>query len=170
MKKALFWLDRHFEEVLMAIFLCGIVIMMTTHVFFRYVMKAPLTWTEESTRYMFIWFVFMGVSYGIRNDTHIRVNIIEVLCPKMLPALSIIQDLVSATFVLYMLPAAFRSMQQLAARNQISAGLHLPMVFVYGALAFGLCLSVVRIIQKFYTRFSRLLDKKSGGLNGGDAA
>ncbi len=79
MKKALCWLDRHFEEVLMAIFLCGIVIMMTTHVFFRYVMRTPLTWTEEATRYMFIWFVFMGFSYSIRNDAHIRVNIIEVL-------------------------------------------------------------------------------------------
>ena len=170
MKKALFWLDQHFEEVLMAIFLCGIVIMMTTHVFFRYVMKAPLTWTEEATRYMFIWFVFMGVSYGIRNDTHIRVNIIEVLYPKLTPALSLIQDLVGAAFVFYMLPAASRCMQQLAVRNQTSAGLHLPMVFVYGALMLGLCLSVIRIIQKFYTRFSRLLNKEPRELKGGDAA
>ena len=74
MKKILKWLDRHFEEALMSVFLCGIVIMMSTHVFCRYVLRHPLTWTEEATRYMFIWFVFMGVSYGIRNGTHIRVD------------------------------------------------------------------------------------------------
>ena len=85
MKTTLRWLDQHFEEMLMAIFLCGVVVLMTLHVFFRYVMRAPLTWSEEATRYMFIWFVFIGISYGIRNNTHIRVNIIEVLCPKVIP-------------------------------------------------------------------------------------
>lgn len=159
MKAALRWLDQHFEEVLMAIFLCGIVVMMTTHVFFRYVVKAPLTWSEEATRYMFIWFVFMGISYGIRNGTHIRVNIIEVLCPKVIPVFSLIQDVVGALFIFYLIPAALRSMQQLAARHQTSAGLHLPMVFVYGALMTGLCISVIRIIQKFYGRLRKLADK-----------
>lgn len=170
MKKTLRWLDQHFEEVLMAIFLCGIVIMMTTHVFFRYVLRAPLTWTEESTRYMFIWFVFMGISYGIRNGTHIRVNIIEVLCPKVTPVFSLIQDLVGTAFVFYLVPAAFRSMQQLAAHHQTSAGLHLPMVFVYGALMLGLSLSVIRIIQKFYIRVTRLFKKDHKEPNGGNAA
>ena len=63
MKKVLMWLDRHFEEVLMSVFLCGIVIMMTIHVFCRYALRHTLTWTEEATRYMLIWFVFIGVSY-----------------------------------------------------------------------------------------------------------
>lgn len=156
MKETLRWLDRHFEEMLQAIFLCGVVVMMTMHVFFRYVMRAPLTWSEEATRYMFIWFVFMGVSYGIRNDTHIRVNIIEVLCPKVIPVFSLVQDIVGGLFVLYLIPAAVHSMQQIAERNQTSAGLHLPMTFVYGALMTGLCISVIRIIQKFYFRFRNL--------------
>lgn len=159
MKAALRWLDQHFEEALMAVFLCGIVVMMTTHVFFRYVMKAPLTWSEEATRYLFIWFVFIGISYGIRNKTHIRVNIIEVLCPKVTPVFNLIQDVLGALFVFYLIPAAFRSMQQLAARNQTSAGLHLPMVFVYGALMCGLCLSAIRIVQIFYFRFKGLVKK-----------
>lgn len=153
MKTALRWLDRHFEEVLMAFFLSGVVVMMAIHVFFRYVMRAPLTWSEEATRYMFIWFVFMGISYGIKHDTHIRVNIIEVLCPGVIPVFSMIQDVVGAAFIFYMLPAAYRSMCLLAERNQTSAGLHLPMVFVYGALMLGLVLSVVRIVQRFYLRF-----------------
>ena len=68
MKKVIRWLDQHFEEVLMAIFLSGVVIMMTTHVFFRYVMKAPLSWTEEATRYMFIWFVFLGMNLRSEID------------------------------------------------------------------------------------------------------
>ena len=74
MKKILSAIDKHLEEVLMAVSLLGVVIMMSVHVFFRYVVKAPLTWSEEATRYLFIWFVFLGISYGIENDTHIRVR------------------------------------------------------------------------------------------------
>lgn len=168
MKTTFRWLDQHFEEMLMAIFLCGVVVMMTTHVFFRYVMRAPLTWSEETTRYMFIWFVFMGVSYGIRNDTHIRVNIIEVLCPKVIPVFSLIQDTVGALFILYLTPAAFNSMQQIAERGQTSAGLHLPMTFVYGALMVGLCISIIRVVQKFYFRFAKLKNRGSKKQEGVD--
>lgn len=167
MKKALRWMDQHFEEMLMAIFLCGVVVMMTTHVFFRYVLRSPLTWSEEATRYMFIWFVFVGVGYGIRNDTHIRVNIIEVLCPKAIPVFSLVQDLVTAAFCFYMTPASFTAVADFAARSQTSAGLHLPMQFVYGALLVGILLGDIRVIQKFYFRIYKLV---KGGKKGGEPA
>ena len=125
---------------------------MTLHVFFRYVMQAPLTWSEEATRYMFIWFVFIGISYGIRNNTHIRVNIIEVLCPKVIPVFSLIQDLAGALFILYLLPAAFNSMRQIAEKSNFRRAASSYDICV-GALFMGLCISVIRIIQKFYCRF-----------------
>lgn len=163
MKKALLWLDRHFEEVLMSVSLCGIVIMMTIHVFCRYVLRHPLTWTEETTRYMFIWFVFMGVSYGIRNGTHIRVNILEVFFPKIVPVFSWIQDIVSAAFIFYMIPAAIAGVRTQIVRHQISAGLHMPMQFVYGSLMLALFLSVIRIIQRFILRITAKKETNQGG-------
>lgn len=163
MIKILKWMDKYFEEVIMAIALSGIVVMMSTHVFFRYVLESPLSWTEEATRYLFVWFVFMGVSYGIRNNTHIRVNVIETLYPKVEPVFSLIQDIVGAAFIFYMVPAAFKSMRFIAMRHQISAGLHLPMVYVYGALLVGLCLSVIRVIQRFYFRILSCRNYKEGG-------
>lgn len=164
MKKVLMWLDRHFEEVLMSVFLCGIVIMMTIHVFCRYALRHPLTWTEEATRYMFIWFVFMGVSYGIRNGTHIRVNILEVFFPKVVPVFSWIQDIVGAAFILYMIPAAIAGVQTQIVRHQISAGLHLPMQFVYSSLMLALFLSVIRIIQRFIFRITAKKVTNHGGV------
>lgn len=100
--------------------------MMAVHVFFRYVVKSPLTWSEEATRYLFIWFVFLGISYGIKNDTHIRVNIIETLYPKVVPIFNKIQFIVTTLFALYLLPASYKVLQQVNMRHQISAGLHLP--------------------------------------------
>lgn len=163
MVKLLKWLDKHFEEALMAIALSGIVVMMSTHVFFRYVMKSPLKWTEEATRYLFVWFVFIGISYGIRNNTHIRVNVIETLYPKVKGVFGIIQDIIGAAFIFYMVPAAIKSMKFISMRHQISAGLHLPMIYVYGALLVGLFLSVIRIIQRFYLRIFKHQSLEEGG-------
>ena len=164
--KFLRWLDKHFEEMLMSIFLCGIVIFMTVHVFCRYVLKSPLVWTEEATRYLFIWFVYMGISYGIRNETHVRVNIVETFFPKVILVFGWIQDLVMTAFVIYLIPAGFRRLSDVAARGTTSAGLHRSMVFVYGALEVGLLFSVVRIIQKFYFRVSGIV-KGNKGMKGG---
>ena len=85
----------------------------------------------------------------------------------VIPVFSLIQDLAGALFILYLLPAAFNSMRQLAERNQTSAGLHLPMIFVYGALFMGLCISVIRIIQKFYCRFRFPAAKNRAKTEGG---
>lgn len=77
------WLDKYFEESLMLILLAAMVCIMGLQVFMRYVMQNSLSWPEEMTRYMFIWFVFLGISYGIRNDIHIRVNLLETFFPKL---------------------------------------------------------------------------------------
>ena len=77
------WVDKYLEESLMLILLAAMVCVMGLQVFMRYVLASSLSWPEELTRYMFIWFVFLGIGYGIRYDVHIRVNIIETFFPKI---------------------------------------------------------------------------------------
>lgn len=159
MKQIITWLDKHVEEILMCIFLAGIVIFMAVHVFFRYVLRSPLTWTEELTRYCFIWFVFSGFSYGIKNNTHIRVNIVETLYPKTVVIFGWIQDIVTLLFIVYMIPAGISSMKYFIARSQPSPGLHLPMIYVYGSLFLALFASLLRMLQKIYLKVFKKEEK-----------
>lgn len=149
MKKLLLWLDEHVEELFLTIFLLGIVVFMTIHVFFRYVFRSPLVWTEELTRYMFIWFVFMGFSYGIKSSTHIRVNIIEIYCVRLAPVLNIIQDIVTTAFLVYLIPAGIEVLKFFIKTGQRSSGLNVPMLFIYVSLMVGIILSLFRMIQKW---------------------
>ena len=153
--KVLRWLDEHFEEVLMSVSLIGIVVAMSVHVFFRYVMKDPLTWTEECTRYLFIWFTFSGFGYGIKHESHIRVNIIETFCPKIIPVFSWIQDIVTLAFVIFMLPAGWASLQYFATHNMTSPGMGIPSWIVYASLFFGLIMGVIRMIQRIILRVTK---------------
>lgn len=45
-------------------------------VFFRYILNTPLIWSEELSRYIFIWISFLGWVLATRNRTHIKVNIV----------------------------------------------------------------------------------------------
>ena len=63
MKKALQWLDENLEEVLLVIALAAMAVIMGIQVIARYIFGASLSWSEELTRYIFIWAGFLSVSY-----------------------------------------------------------------------------------------------------------
>jgi TRAP-type C4-dicarboxylate transport system permease small subunit len=45
-------------------------------VFFRYVINAPLSWTEEVSRYLMIWGASIGISLGVRAGEHVGLTVI----------------------------------------------------------------------------------------------
>ncbi len=48
-------------EILCMILLAATVVIITCQVIWRYVLGAPLAWTEELSRYLFIWIVMLGI-------------------------------------------------------------------------------------------------------------
>ena len=62
MKKVLHWIDEYLEETLLVAALAAMAVIMGIQVFSRYVLGASLSWSEELTRYIFIWAGFLSVS------------------------------------------------------------------------------------------------------------
>jgi TRAP-type C4-dicarboxylate transport system permease small subunit len=72
MKKVLFFIRDLFEYYL-PIF--GFLLMFTSfilQVFFRYIVRHPLTWTQETIVLGFIWVVVHGACYTMRRGSHIK--------------------------------------------------------------------------------------------------
>ena len=149
MKMLLGWLNRHFEEYIMIALLGAMVILMCMHVFLRYVLSYSLSWPEEMIRYMFIWFVFTGMSYGIRENIHLRVDLLETGLPRLKPYLNALQDVFFLAFCAYMLRPALSGVGALIRTGKTSAAMNLPMYWVYSSLLLGFFLSLVRLIQKY---------------------
>ena len=63
MKKVLHWLDENLEEFLLVVFLIAMTLIMGIQVLSRYVLGQSLSWSEEITRYLFIWSGLFSVSY-----------------------------------------------------------------------------------------------------------
>ena len=82
MKKAINWIDEYLEEVLLVAALAAMAVIMGVQVFCRYVLGASLSWSEELTRYIFIWAGFLSVSYCTKKCISIKIEQFVALFPK----------------------------------------------------------------------------------------
>lgn len=82
MKKILHYLDEYLEEFLMVIFLIAMTLIMGIQVFSRYVLGMSLSWSEEITRYLFIWSAFLSVSLCTRKCISIKIDQFIQLFPR----------------------------------------------------------------------------------------
>ncbi|MGP6139875.1 MULTISPECIES: TRAP transporter small permease [unclassified Jeotgalibaca] len=142
-------LNEKGEEILMSFSLWGIVLIMGLQITLRYVFGEALAWPEELSRYLFIWFTFLGMSYSIKNKSHIRIDMLELSVPKLQKPLEMIGDAIFFVFAIIMLQPGMKVISILFNTNQTSPGLQLPMYLVYGSVFVGFILVIVRLIQKY---------------------
>lgn len=61
-----------------------IVLITLAAVWTRYVMNAPISWTEQVSNMMFVWIVFIGAAVLYRQHLHIAVDMFLLMLPKNL--------------------------------------------------------------------------------------
>ena len=72
MKKTLHWLDENLEEFLLVVMLAAMTLIMGIQIFSRYALGQSLSWSEEVTRFLFIWSGFLSVSYCSKKCLSIK--------------------------------------------------------------------------------------------------
>ena len=65
--KILKWLDDNLEETILLVLLVIMTGLMGIQIISRYIFNASLSWSEELTRYLFIWSGFISISYCIKK-------------------------------------------------------------------------------------------------------
>jgi len=136
----------------MMIALSLIVIIMFLQVIMRYVFKASLAWSDEFSRYCFVWLTFMGMSYAIKNRCHIRIDILEAFIPVLKKPFEYIGDLFFLAFAIYMLKPALTTLNLLWNTRQTSPAMEFPMFYVYMSLFLGFILILIRLVEKYFVK------------------
>ncbi|MGA9287015.1 MAG: TRAP transporter small permease [Anaerobacillus sp.] len=153
-------IDRRLEEFLLVVFST----MMVSVIFLQVVMRVTgnsLSWSEELGRYSFIWLVYIGISYGVKKQRHIKVEVMLLLLKekgKLIVAM--IANLLFFVFCLYVIFYGYDIANQLLSFGQKSPALHIPMGAVYMATPIGFGLSAIRLLQNLYGQFKMLTGKK----------
>ncbi|CDQ18892.1 TRAP-type C4-dicarboxylate transport system, small permease component [Halobacillus karajensis] len=153
-------IDRRLEEVLLVIFSTTMVSVIFLQVAMR-VSGNSLSWSEELGRYCFIWLVYIGISYGVKKQRHIKVDVMLLLLKgKAKLMLAIISNLLFLVFSLYVVFNGYDIASQLLSFGQKSPALHIPMGWVYMATPVGFALTAIRLIQNLFVQFRMLFGKK----------
>lgn len=149
MKKGLRWLDQNLEECLMVFLLAAMTVIMVIQVFSRYALGMSLTWSEELTRYLFIWAGFLSVSYCTKKCISIKIEQFVALFPKRGKALfKVVNHTLELILFFYLIPCAWKYFHTAIASGQTSPALGLPMYAVQAAPLLGFLLAAVRVLQR----------------------
>ena len=69
---------------LLCVLLTCMVVIVFANVISRYYLNAALAWSEEVTRFMLIWMVFLGAVLAYVNDEHLGLDILVKSLPRRL--------------------------------------------------------------------------------------
>lgn len=155
--KVIKWLDHNLEEFILTLCLVLMTLIMGIQVCARYVFNSSLSWTEEITRYLFVWSGFISISYCTRKCISIKIEqFIMMFSQKTQTILKIVNHIIELGFFFYMFPFAIRYLKLSIECNQVSTALGIPMYFVQVAPLVGFFLVIIRIIQRLVIEISNL--------------
>ncbi|TFB24438.1 TRAP transporter small permease [Filobacillus milosensis] len=153
-------IEQHLEEWLLIIF--GSV--MTAVIFLQVVMREfgnSLSWSEELGRYCFIWLVYIGISYGVKKQRHIKVDVLLILLKgKWKIVLSLLANILFLVFAALVVYYGTEISSNLLRLGQQSPALHIEMGLVYLAAPIGMGLTVLRLLQNMYHQIMMLIGKE----------
>ena len=144
--KVINWLDKHLEEYILIVLSICTVFIVFIQVVMRYVFGESLTWSEEVARYVFIWMIYVGISYGVQKEKHLGVDAFPMLFEKK--GRIIIDMIASFSFFIFAVVMTYFGLDIVLKVTRESAALELPLEWVYAAPVIGMILTSIRLIQK----------------------
>ncbi len=155
--KIIKWLDENFEETVLVLLLMLITVIMGVQVCARYVFGYSLTWSEEVTRYLFIWSSFLSLSYCIKKGISIKLDQVVLLLPETKQAVvRIISYSIELIFFIYMIPFAYSYLMATVESGQVSPACGIPMYVIQVAPMICFILASIRVIQRIVIEFNKL--------------
>ena len=152
--KLLNWLDNYFEELLMIILLILMTLIMGVQVCSRYMFNNSLSWSEEVTRYLFIWSGFISISYCTKKCISIKIEqFVEAFPKKGRAIFKIINHTIELIFFFYLMPFSILYLKSSIESGQVSPACGIPMYLVQSAPLIGFSLAIIRIIQRWIIEF-----------------
>lgn len=151
------------ENVLMTSFMILAVVIIFMQVILRYIFHSALPWAEEVSRYLFIYFTWIGTSAAISSDEHIRLDVLRGKLPRLGVLLEPLVSLVCLIMSIFMLTNGISLIQTMMIYSANSPTIKLPMWVFYMAIPFGGGLMTIKYLYKFI--FEDIPAIKKGGEN-----
>ena len=145
-------IERYFEPVCIVV----LIALMTTVICAQVLMRtlgSSMPQAEEVARLLFVWAMYLSISYAIRDDRHIRISVLIDALPQA-PRL-FLQNCADLIFLVYSIVVCVFGWQVITRSlelGQIAPATELPVAVIYSSVLIGAILNVLRLGQRLYFR------------------
>ena len=147
MKKIIDWYDK-LEKNIFIISLLATTLILFLQVIMRKVFNNSLSWSEELTRYIFIWQIWCGISIAQRQGRHIQVDLIfNIVKGWGKKAVRILASVLNIGFCCFMVYVGCQVVATHWSMGTLSPAMRIPMWTVYLSLPFSFFVTMIRYIQ-----------------------
>jgi C4-dicarboxylate transporter DctQ subunit len=136
------------EETFMIVALTFMTLMTVVQVVLRYGFGSGLVWSLEATTYTFAWLVLIGMSYGVRTEAHIAVDLVTSrLSPNLARVFAGVALLAGLAYCGLMIYGSAQFVDRLMALGTNARDIPLPRFVLTGIMPFAFGLLALRLIQ-----------------------
>jgi C4-dicarboxylate transporter DctQ subunit len=140
-------LDR-LEEGFMALALAFMTLATFAQVVLRYVFSSGLVWSLEATTYAFAWLVLIGMSYGVRTNAHIAVDLVTAkLPPRIARAVALAALALSLLYCVLMAVGSAAFVERSFALGNYARDIPLPRWLLTSIMPVAFALLALRLVQ-----------------------
>jgi C4-dicarboxylate transporter DctQ subunit len=138
------------EEAFMIVVLAGMTLLTFVQVVLRYVFGTGLVWSLEVTSYLFAWLVLIGMSYGVRTQAHIAVDLVTSrLRPRAARRVALVALVLALAYCVLMIYGSAVFVDRLVALGNDARDIPLPRWLLTAVMPFGFVLLAVRLLQAY---------------------
>ena len=106
-------------------------------------------WAEDLSRYIMLYQVWIGASYAVREDAHIRITaLIGKLTGNKRRVSETVVLALWLIFALWLTVEGVMLVKEIAVMGQVSSAMRIPMTIPYASVPIGGALMSVRLVQK----------------------
>jgi len=129
--------------------LIAITVVIGLQVFFRFIMSSSLSWSEEVSRYIFLWITFLGSEIALRKKEHIS---LDFLFNSFTGVKKLFVNLFVDTVIILFCILLFKSGLELtlSATSKVSPSLGIHLNWVYMIIPITLFLMIINTIYSFF--------------------
>ena len=143
------------ESWLSILILMVIIVLMSVEIITRYLLGFSFSTSEELSRYLFIWFVYISMSYAITKESHITIDSLYNAVPSkfkfLFKQIGIIAWILFAVAFTYFSTQYVFYMYETGSRAGAS---NIPLWIISLGIPFGFLLSIFRLIFIFFKNLS----------------
>jgi TRAP-type C4-dicarboxylate transport system permease small subunit len=154
------------EDNVMVVALAIMVVVIFTNVVMRYIFNNSLSWSEEFARYLFVWFSWIGVSAGVKDNEHLRVEFLSMALVKhgFIKADEAVKIVVALVWLATSWIVAYYGVEVITAQIEmhvLTPAMRIPVWFAYLSIPACSFIAGVRLIVNIVASAKVILGKST---------